>query len=308
MSYKLIQNLTNVNFERGNRGRKYIVIHYTANTTDTAANNAKYFKTTNRGSSAHYFVDKTQVVQVVSDNDTAWAVGVNYGGSLYGQCTNYNSISVEMCSDGGAIAQATINNTVELTKSLMSKYGIPAANVVRHWDVCGKNCPGWNGWGAAGKDASIWNNFKAAIQGNSSNNSDGYIDNIHYAVGTVCRKNMLPEVTNWDDWAGVYGEAIDRFTARCDNTAICYRGWVGNGWTDWVYAGGILGTKGVPIQRIQISAAGKFVTYNAHLCGRPQNEWQGFISGYKDNDKDAGGYRGWPGMAMDGLICVVKYK
>lgn len=167
-------------------------------------------------------------------------------------------------------------------------------------------------------DAKIWNADKigdAIVKGMtgkvSENTNTGldneYIDNIHYAVGTVCRDGMLPTVTNWEDWAGIYGEAIDRFTAYCDNTPICYRGWIGSGWSDWVYSGGILGTKGVPIQRIQISAAGKFVTYNAHLCGRKESEWQGFISGYKENDKDTGGFRGWTGMAMDGLICVVKY-
>lgn len=176
MSYKLVKNLTNVNYEKGNKGRKYIVIHYTGNTTDTAANNANYFKNTNRGASAHYFVDKTQVVQVVDDANTAWAVGVNYGSNnLFGKCTNYNSISIEMCSDGGKIADATYNNTVALTKDLMKKYSIPASNVVRHWDVCSKACPGWTGWGANGKDGSIWNKFKKELTANStSNNVSGH--------------------------------------------------------------------------------------------------------------------------------------
>lgn len=75
MAYKLIQNFTKVNFTRGNRGRKYIVIHYTGNRTDKATSNGNYFKSENRGSSAHYFVDDTTVVQAVSENDTAWAVG-----------------------------------------------------------------------------------------------------------------------------------------------------------------------------------------------------------------------------------------
>lgn len=169
MSYKLIKNLTTVNYTKGNNGRKYIVIHYTGNRTDTAAANANYFKSVNRGASAHYFVDKTQVVQVVSDSDTAWSVGVNYGSNnLFSKCKNNNSINIEMCSTNGKIADETYNNTVALTKSLMKKYGIPASRVVRHWDVCSKACPGWSGWGAAGKDASIWNKFKKDISGSSS--------------------------------------------------------------------------------------------------------------------------------------------
>lgn len=164
MSYALVLNLTTVNYKKGNSGRKYIVIHYTGNTTDTAMNNANYFKSVNRGASAHYFVDKTQIVQVVKEEDTAWAVGRNYGSNnLFGQCTNSNSISIEMCSTNGKIADETYKNTVELTKDLMNRYGISVDKVVRHWDVCSKVCPGWDGWGANGKDASIWNQFKKDI-------------------------------------------------------------------------------------------------------------------------------------------------
>nr|DAR44049.1 MAG TPA: N-acetylmuramoyl-L-alanine amidase [Caudoviricetes sp.] len=164
MAYKLIQNLTKVNYTKGNNGRKYIVIHYTGNWWDKSVNNGNYFKSTNRGASAHYFVDTENVVQVVSDSDTAWAVGRNYGSNnLFGKCTNSNSISIEMCSTDGKISDGTYRNTVELTKTLMKKYNIDAAHVVRHWDVCSKSCPGWTGWGANGCDSSIWNQFKKDI-------------------------------------------------------------------------------------------------------------------------------------------------
>lgn len=176
MAYKLIQNFTKVNFTKGNSGRKYIVIHYTGNKTDKATSNGNYFKNANRGASAHYFVDDTTVVQVVSENDTAWAVGRNYGSNnLFGKCTNRNSISIEMCSTNGRISNATYQNTVALVKSLMKKYNIDAAHVVRHWDVCSKSCPGWTGWGANGTNASIWNQFKKDIV--SANSGKG--------VGTV---------------------------------------------------------------------------------------------------------------------------
>lgn len=176
MAYKLIQNLTKVNYTKGNNGRKYIVIHYTGNRTDTGMANSNYFKNTNRGASAHYFVDAENVVQVVSDSDTSWAVGRNYGSNnLFGRCTNSNSISIEMCSTYGKISDGTYRNTVELTKTLMKKYNIDAAHVVRHWDVCSKSCPGWTGWGANGCDASIWNQFKKDIV--SANSRKG--------VGTV---------------------------------------------------------------------------------------------------------------------------
>lgn len=164
MAYRLVRLLTTVNRTKGGNKKKYIVIHYTGNKTDTAKANANYFRSENRGASAHYFVDKTTVYQVVEDDDQAWAVGRNYGSNnLFGKVTNANSISIEMCSTNGKVADETFENTVKLTKSLMKKYGIPASNVIRHWDVCSKVCPGWNGWGTGGKDASIWNKFKKEI-------------------------------------------------------------------------------------------------------------------------------------------------
>lgn len=170
MSYKLIKNLTTVNYTKGNSGRKYIVIHYTGNRDDRALSNSNYFKSVNRGASAHYFVDRTSVYQVVSDDDTAWAVGKNYGSNnLFGKCTNKNSISIEMCSNSGKIHDDTYKNTVELTKKLMKKYNIPASNVVRHFDVCSKNCPGWKGW--VGSDTSIWKRFKKDISSKSTTSS-----------------------------------------------------------------------------------------------------------------------------------------
>jgi len=49
MAYTFIKDLTTVNYTKGNSGRKYIVIHYTGNKTDTAKANANYFRSTNRG-------------------------------------------------------------------------------------------------------------------------------------------------------------------------------------------------------------------------------------------------------------------
>ena len=160
----ITKNITTVNRTKGVNTKKYIVIHYTGNRTDSASANANYFKSVNRGASAHYFVDKTSIYQCVEDNDASWAVGVNYGkNNLFNTVKNRNSISIEMCSNGGKIADETYKNTVELTRYLMKKYRIPASNVVRHWDVCSKVCPGWNGWGANGCNASIWNQFKKDI-------------------------------------------------------------------------------------------------------------------------------------------------
>jgi len=161
---------------------KYIVLHYTGNTTDTAKANANYFSahgSNTRKAGAHYFVDKTSVYQSIDDNKIAYSVGGSKysncgrtgGGKMYGKITNANSISIEMCSNGGAIAEETVKNAVELTKLLMARYGIAASNVYRHFDVTGKECPAWSGW--IGSDSSKWSNFKSRLTNTSSNVATG---------------------------------------------------------------------------------------------------------------------------------------
>lgn len=166
MAYTFIKKITPYNYTAlSNKQNKYIVIHYTGNKTDTAKANANYFYENKIKSSAHYFVDNDYVYQVVEDKNASWAVGKNYGSNnLFGVVTNANSISIEMCSTNGKIADDTFNNTVLLTKELMNKYGIAASNVYRHYDVCSKQCPGWTGW--IGSNASLWNKFKTCLLSN----------------------------------------------------------------------------------------------------------------------------------------------
>ena len=54
---------------------RYIVVHYTGNSGDTAQNNLDYFARTKTGTSAHYFVDAQGAGQSVLDTDTAWHCG-----------------------------------------------------------------------------------------------------------------------------------------------------------------------------------------------------------------------------------------
>lgn len=147
-----------------NRKNQWINLHYTANKTDTARANANYFKSAYRGASANYFVDPNSIYCVVDpDNADSWAVGRKFTASpkYWGADTNKNSVNIEMCSNNGVITEATIQNTVDLVKFLMTKYGIPADHVVRHYDVCGKKCPGWEGW--LPPNESKWNDFKGRL-------------------------------------------------------------------------------------------------------------------------------------------------
>ena len=145
---------------------KYIVIHYTGNNGDTAKNNADYFANGNtRTAGAHIFVDGgAYVYKSVPLSKVAWAVGGFYtkkngAGKYYTKCTNANSLSIEMCDCAKSVKTKTYNQTVELTKYYMKKYGIPASRVIRHWDVNGKDCPA--PWASANN--SGWKKFKKDI-------------------------------------------------------------------------------------------------------------------------------------------------
>ena len=157
------------NYQEGRSGTiKYIVLHYTANDGDTAKGNCNYFQGKNRGASAHYFVDETSVWQSVRDADTAWSVGGGLqssgGHAFYKNCTNSNSISIEMCSKivNGAytIPGKTVDNAVGLTKQLMGTYNIPIGRIIRHYDVNGKICP--RPWV---EDENQWAQFKNRLEG-----------------------------------------------------------------------------------------------------------------------------------------------
>ena len=154
--------LTTVNYNKmTNKQNKFIVIHYVGATGGAEAN-CKYFKSVYRGASAHYFVGHNgEIWQCVEDNNKAWHCGAKK--YKHSSCRNSNSIGIEMCckKDAGGkwyFEQATINSTIGLVKELMNKYNIPAANVLRHYDITGKVCPE-----PYVSNIKAWENFKAAL-------------------------------------------------------------------------------------------------------------------------------------------------
>lgn len=152
-------NVENYGYIRKANTIKYIVVHYTGNAKDTAKGNANYFANNVVGNGAHYFVDNDCVYQSVDDNIIAWHCQ-SPGMALKCACRNANSIGVEMCCSGNYdVSEKTVANTIKLVKYLMNKYNIQSTNVIRHYDVCGKNCPA-----PFVKNGSRWNNFKSRLE------------------------------------------------------------------------------------------------------------------------------------------------
>ena len=117
---------------------QYIVIHYTANPGSTAEQNRNYFEnlkdTGETYASAQFVIGLDgEIIQCVPCNEMAY-------------CSNsYNEfcISIEMChpDEGGNFNDATYNNCVYLVAQLMNYYHMDMSQLIRHYDVTGKNCP-----------------------------------------------------------------------------------------------------------------------------------------------------------------------
>lgn len=160
-------NKTNYGKSRSISDIKWIVVHYTGNKTDTAIANVKYFQGANRGASAHWFIDSGNVIyESVSPDKVAWSVGKKYGNAKYWKlCKNDNSVSIELCSTNGIITKETLENAIIFIRYLMAEYNVDIDHVIRHKDVCLKNCPGWTLF-----DDKDWDNFKQKICSKTKSN------------------------------------------------------------------------------------------------------------------------------------------
>lgn len=144
-SYVDKQLLTkNPNSRPGNRLSyvKNIVIHYVANPGTSAQANRNYFENLQNKAnnpegvkaSAHFIVGLNgEVVQCIPLTEIAYA---NYP-------RNDDTISIEVChpDESGEFSAETYQAVVRLTADLLKDYGLNADDVIRHYDVSGKNCP-----------------------------------------------------------------------------------------------------------------------------------------------------------------------
>lgn len=184
--------ISKYNFKKGDASRiRYIVIHYTG-ALGTAEENCQYFAAGDRKASSHYFVGyEGEIWQSVEDENIAWHCGAKR--YRHPECRNDNSIGIELCvrkKDCGHLAakdtdwyfeDATVEAAVELTRYLMSKYGIPAGNVLRHYDVTGKICPAPY---VHNTTNHTWQEFQSAI---SRGRIDwiGLLKNVLAAIGRI---------------------------------------------------------------------------------------------------------------------------
>ena len=115
-----------------------IVVHYTANPGSTAMENRNYFeglKDTHLTKVSSNFVIglEGEIVQCIPTWEMAYASNDR----------NSDTISIECChpDETGKFNDATYNSLVQLCAWLCVKYDLTSEDVIRHYDVTGKDCP-----------------------------------------------------------------------------------------------------------------------------------------------------------------------
>lgn len=115
-----------------------IVIHYTANPGAGAAANRDYFeglKDSHATKTSSNFVVGLdgEIIQCVPTWEVAYASNER----------NIDTVSIECChpDESGEFTKETYRSVVNLTAWLCMKFGLDSGDVIRHYDVTGKNCP-----------------------------------------------------------------------------------------------------------------------------------------------------------------------
>lgn len=118
---------------------KKVVLHYVGNPNSTAIANRNYFENQKNGGryvSSNYIVGLDgEILRCVPENEVAYCSNK----------ANTYSISIECCHPDatGKFTDATTSSAAELCAYLLKKYRLSVDDLIRHYDVTGKQCPLW---------------------------------------------------------------------------------------------------------------------------------------------------------------------
>lgn len=133
-----------------------IVIHYTANPGSTAMQNRNYFEglkdSRQTKASSHFVVGiEGEIVQCVPTWEIAYASNDR----------NSDTVSIETChlTEDGSYTEETYQSMIELTAWLCKKFDLTEEDVIRHYDITGKNCPKY-----FVENENAWNTFKNDVK------------------------------------------------------------------------------------------------------------------------------------------------
>lgn len=133
-----------------------VVVHYVGNPGTTAAQNHSFFRglaqTGETYASSHFLIGlEGEVILNVPLTEIAYCSNTRNG----------DTISIECChpDNTGEFTPETYASLVRLTRWLRETYGLETGQVLRHYDVTGKECPR-----SFVRHPEEWENFLADLQ------------------------------------------------------------------------------------------------------------------------------------------------
>ena len=142
---------------------KKIAVHYVGNPNTSALANRNYFENCKEGGryvSSHYIVGlKGEVIQCIPTDE--WSYCTN-------QANGY-SISIECChpKSDGIFNDSTYVSLCELCAMLLKKFNLTTNDLIRHYQITGKQCPiHWcpTKYQSEAVATARWNRFKQDVQ------------------------------------------------------------------------------------------------------------------------------------------------
>ena len=115
-----------------------VVVHYVGNPGTTAEQNRSYFaglaESGETYASSHFLIGLDgEIIQCVPLDEIAYCTSQR----------NVDTISIECChpDEEGEFSQATYDSLLRLVRWLQEEYNLDNSQVIRHYDVTGKECP-----------------------------------------------------------------------------------------------------------------------------------------------------------------------
>ena len=115
-------------------GVRNIVIHYVGNPGTTAQQNRDYYASRSSEVSSHFVIGlKGEIIQCIPLHEKSSASNHR----------NKDTISIEVChpDESGKFTDASYQSLVKLTAWLCETCDLDSDDIIRHYDVTGKQCP-----------------------------------------------------------------------------------------------------------------------------------------------------------------------
>ena len=115
-------------------GVRNIVIHYVGNPRTTAQQNRDYYASRSSDVSSHFVIGlKGEIIQCIPLHEKSSASNHR----------NKDTISIEVChpDESGKFTDASYQSLVKLTAWLCETCDLDSGDVIRHYDITGKQCP-----------------------------------------------------------------------------------------------------------------------------------------------------------------------